>query len=92
MINYGIQRGYVRPQEIEITASAVFVASNITPYTKEYDGKVEEGYEYEYIGYTKDEYILQLARDNKKLQQDLLDTQLALCDLYESIEGGEFNG
>lgn len=88
MINYGIQRGPVRPNEIEMTASAVFIASNITPYTKDYDGKTEEGFEYEYVGYTKDEYIFKLACDNKKLQQDLVDTQLALCELYEAM-GGE---
>ena len=92
MINYGIQRGTIRPQEIQITSGAVFIAKNITPYTKEFDGYTEKGYEYEYIGYTKDEYILQLAHDNQKLQQDLIDTQMALCDIYESIEGGEYNG
>jgi len=37
------------------------------------------GYSYEYIRYSKDEYII-------KLHEDILDTQLALVELYE---GGE---
>ena len=38
MISYGKIRGHSRPQEIEITASSVFVAENITPYTEEVEG------------------------------------------------------
>ena len=87
MINYGIQRGSVKPPEVEITATAVFVASNITPYTYEFDeDQIIEGFEYNYVCYTKDEYLLKLAQDNAALKQDLIDTQLALCELYE--EGG----
>lgn len=80
MIKYGRQRGTTRPQEIEITASYVFIASNITPFEEELDGRIFSGYEYDYIQYSKDEYIA-------KLHQDVIDTQLALCDLYETIEG-----
>ena len=35
MINYGIQHSIERPREIEVTADAVFIASNITPYSTE---------------------------------------------------------
>ena len=65
MINYGRQRGKTNPPEIEMTATSVFIASNVSPYTKIYDGRTEEGYEYDYVEYTKDEYIAELAQELK---------------------------
>jgi len=53
------------------------------------DGYVESGYSYDYIGYSKDEYLMKLAKENNNLQQELIDTQLALVELYE---GGSTNG
>ena len=87
MISYGIQRGTVEPPEIFCTETSVFEARNITPYTETIDDHVITGYEYEYYQYTKDEYIKKLAEDNKQMKQDLIDTQLALCEIYESLEG-----
>lgn len=81
MKNYGIQSGSARPQDIEITDNSVFVASDITPFEQEIDGHILSGYHYNYTEYSKNEYIL-------KLHQDVLETQLALCELYETI-GGE---
>jgi len=43
-------------------ADKVLVASNITPYEEEYDGRVSTGYEYDCECYTKDEYILLMAQ------------------------------
>lgn len=80
MINHGIQRSVMRPQDIEVTSDSVFLATDITPYSQEIEGRAIEGYEYNYIQYSKDEYII-------KLHQDVIDTQMALCDLYESLEG-----
>ena len=86
MNNYGKVYSSTQPQEIEITNNAVFLASNVKPYTKNIDDHIQEGYEYDYVEYTKDEYLLKLTNDNKELQQSILDTQLALVELYE---GGE---
>lgn len=88
MINYGKQHGNNYPQEIEVIANNVFVASNITPYTQEIEGHQVNGYEYDYVSYTKDEYLTKLAQDNQYLQQQLLDTQMALVELFE---GGMLN-
>lgn len=77
-------RSSVRPQDIEVTANSVLVASNITPYEEEVFGQVISGYEYECKKYTKDEYLVYLTRANAQLKQDLLDTQLALVELYEA--------
>ena len=67
MTDYGRIHSAVKPQEIVITNSSVFVASNIEPYEREIEGYHEEGYEYNYVGYSKDEYLLKLARDNNIL-------------------------
>ena len=58
-------RSSIRPQEIEITANDVLIASNITPYEEETDGHIIQGYEYECIRYSKDEYIAELAQELK---------------------------
>lgn len=80
MINYGIQHSIERPREIEVTADAVFIASNIVPYSTETEGHTITGFAYNYRQYDKDEYIA-------KLHQDIVDTQMALCDLYEQLDG-----
>lgn len=82
MILHGTIYSSLQPQAVEITPTAVYVASNIAPYTKTIEGHSQSGYSYECVEYTKDEYIV-------KLSQDLIDTQQALCDIYEMIEGGE---
>lgn len=87
MTNYGVQYSSVEPIPVEITANNVFIASNIRPYSKDVEGRHLEGYEYDYVSYTKDEYILLIANQNAQLQQDIIDTQVALCDLYESLGG-----
>jgi len=64
MINYGKVKSSVRPQEIEMTIDKVFVASNIEEYQETIDGRETNGYQYDYICYTKDEYILLMAQNN----------------------------
>lgn len=80
-------RSSMRPQDITITANSVLVASNITPYEETFGDRKVSGYEYECTEYTKDEYLVLLAHENATLKQDILDTQLALVELYEA--GGD---
>lgn len=87
MINYGTQYSSVKPKIIEMTNTVVFVASDIEPYSADIDNHHIEGYKYNCIGYTKDEYILYMANKNAQLEQELINTQVALCELYESLEG-----
>ena len=79
-------RSSIKPQDIIITADSVLITSNVTPFEEEVDDRVLKGYEYEYEEYTKDEYLVKLARENAQLKQEMIDTQLALTELYE---GGE---
>jgi len=76
MIKLGTQYSTIAPKPIEITTDTVFLATNIRPYEKEIEGRTVGGYAYECIQYTKDEYIV-------KLHQDIIDTQLAITELYE---------
>ena len=88
MTDYGIVYGSVQPQPVEVTNSAVFITSNVQPYTQTLDNGVFEGYSYHLISYTKNEYIKILMDKNRSLETDLLDTQSALCDISEMLEGG----
>lgn len=85
MIDYGKQRSTVEPLELEFTETMVFVSSNIIPVnepvTEEQLGFV--GWEFDMIEYTKDEYIKIHAEKNTALEQQVTDTQLALCEVYE---------
>ena len=59
MKDYGVIYGTVEPQPIEITATSVFIASNVEPYEEEDCEHTVSGYKYNYKEYDKDEYLLQ---------------------------------
>ena len=62
--------------------------TDIVPVEK--DGKVvEDLFSYTEVQYGKDEYIELMAKQNEQLGNDLTDTQLALCEIYETIGGAE---
>lgn len=73
MINYGRVKSSTRPEPMEITATSVFIASNITEYTEDLDGITVNGYEYDYVGYDKDEYLTTVALDNVRAINELMD-------------------
>lgn len=78
MKNHGKVRSTVRPQEIEITDKAVFIASNITPYTEVIDDYEISGFEYLCTEYTKDEYLIRQAEQLTSLQQELQAAKILL--------------
>lgn len=78
MKDYGRIRGAVRPQEVEMTSSSVFVASNIQSYTEEIEGHTINGYEYNYVEYTKDEYLLRQMNKISSLEQELQAAKILL--------------
>lgn len=71
MINYGKIRGSSRPQEIEITPTSVFIATNIQEYEKVLDDYNIHEYEYDYLCYDKDEYITVMTINNKHAIEEL---------------------
>lgn len=97
MIDHGRVRSTVCPQPMVTDELSVWKHTNITPVT-ENEGTDTEfvGYEFNMVQYTKDEYILAQAEENAALQnrlqateEQLTDTQLALCDVYELLVGGD---
>lgn len=80
MIDYGKQKSTVRPEELELTETKVFVSSNITEVNEdETDGQSGfTGYEFDLIEYDKDEYIKIQAEKNESLQNQVEVTQEAL--------------
>lgn len=80
MIDYGKQKSTVRPEELELTETKVFVSSNVTEVNEdETDGQSGfTGYEFDLIEYDKDEYIKIQAEKNESLQNQVEVTQEAL--------------
>lgn len=78
MKEYGKVQSHNRPQDIEIKESKVFIASNIEAYSATIGGYEETGYEYDYVEYSKDEYIQLLAQQSHDLEEELAATKILL--------------
>lgn len=94
MIDYGRQRSTIEPEPTEMTEEKVFVYSDITEISEEGTDEQEgfTGYEFTLTEYSKDEYIIllaeenkALAKENKALAKESTDMQIALCEVYEMI-------
>ena len=66
----------------------VYVHDDIQEYqeTTE-DGEVITSYKYHEIQYTKDEYLQIQADRQSKLEENVTNAQMAILELYESMEG-----
>ena len=87
MIDYGKQLSAVKPEEMEITSSKVFIYSDITevvvPATENEDAYTM--YEFNLVEYDKDEYISLMSTKNSTMENELTSTQIALCEVYEML-------
>lgn len=86
MKQYGKVQSNVQPEPLVIDDYSVWVASNIVPVTKEPTGDDDtgfNGYEYDLTQYEKDEYIKMIDEKNASLEAEVINTQLALCEVYE---------
>lgn len=87
MTNHGKVRSVQQPEPMVIDDYSVWVSSNITKVTE--PGSEEQprfdGWEYDLVQYTKDEFIMNQATENVLLSQQVTDTQLALCEVYETM-------
>lgn len=77
MKDMGIVEGSAaQAQELIVGKTTVYVHTDIV--------EVGDGlYQYHEIQYDKDEYIKLMSEKNKSLENQLTDTQLALCEVYE---------
>ncbi len=78
MKDYGVVYGSIEPQTVEITPTSVLIASNIESYEQEVDGHTISGYKYNYIEYSKDEYLLQQTNNIAALQEELAAAKVLL--------------
>ena len=78
MKQHGKVYSSIEPQAIEMTENAVFIASNIEPYTKEIDGHTQSGYQYNCTEYSKDEYLLYQSNKIATLEQELAAAKILL--------------
>ena len=79
MTKYNEVRSTVKPDAVKIDEYSVWVAEDIRQTGGEWV--------YTLTQYTKDEYIKLMVDKNAALEEQLTDTQLALCDVYEMIGG-----
>ena len=77
MTNLGRVRGSARPT-IEFTATKVFVPSNIVEYQEDDGITSNNGFEYDLMEYTKDEYILQNLNEINELKDELAAAKIIL--------------
>lgn len=85
MTELGKQKSTVKPQEVEILETKVFVASNIKAVSETIGEVTFEGFEFDLVEYGKDEYIRLQAELNCRLEKELTGTQEALCDVFELL-------
>lgn len=87
MINHGKVKSTIKPENMVIDEYSVWINENIQEIEVEDeivspDGQVEKKkttmYEYDMLQYEKNEFIMQQS-------EQILDTQLALCEIYESL-------
>ncbi len=83
MKDHGIQKSTVEPKSLEITETKVFVVTGIHQVTVTMEDQKVQEYEFNLVEYDKDEYIKLISDKNAELEENLTDTQMALCDVYE---------
>lgn len=85
MTEIGIVRSTVKPNAVEIDDYSVYVNSNIQTVQTATDDEPATEYEYNQIRYDKNEYIKIIADRNSALESQMVDTQIAICEIYEGM-------
>lgn len=86
MINYGKVKSTERPEAIVVDEYSVWLHKDITEISENVGTESEfTGFEFTMIKYDKNEYIRIQTETNTALQQQITDTELALCEVYEML-------
>ena len=85
MTNYGLVKSKTLPPSVEITPNCLYVASNIQSVEEEIDENVETIYTYNYVSYTKDEYISTITAENARAIDELND-ELAATKILLGVD------
>lgn len=87
MVDYGKVKSTIKPESVVIDDYSVWENTNIEAVSENAGTETEfNGFEYNMVQYDKNEYILKQAQANAELSDQLTETQLALCDVYEMIQ------
>lgn len=87
MKDYGTVRSTVKPEPKVIDDLSVWLNTDIQEVEVTHDDDIHIEYEFHQVQYSKDEYIDKIDTENAQLGQELTDTQIALCEVYELIGG-----
>lgn len=89
MRDMGIVQGSIEMAiPLVIGYDTVYVHDDIQEYQETLeDGEVITSYKYHEIQYTKDEYLQIQADKQAKLEENVTNAQMAILELYESMEG-----
>lgn len=84
MKDYGLTKSTVKPEPFKMDEYSVYICTDIEPFEEEIDGETFTGWQYKMVQYSKDEYIL---LQQQKIDEEITNTQLALCEIVEGMEG-----
>lgn len=82
MINHGNVQSTVKPKPYEVTTENVWVAENI----QEVKTDDFEGFSYDLTQYSLQEYTLISIESRAEMEKLLTDTQVAMVEIFESLE------
>lgn len=85
MNDFGKTKSAIKPDKMVIDESSVWIHSNIESITEHIGDATFKGYQYDMVQYDKNEYILMMSEKNSQFETLLTDTQIALCEIYESM-------
>ena len=83
MTDYGTVEFSAKPEPFKMDEYSVYVCTDIKPFEREINGETFEGWTAHMVQYSKDEYII---RQQEIIEEQITNTQLALCELYENME------
>lgn len=75
-------------KSVVVGVDTVYVHTGIQKLETDQAGEpVQDLYTYHEVQYSKDEYLDLMMQENAALKESITDTQLALCEIYESMGG-----
>lgn len=85
MKQYVNTRAMERPNDVQAYDGIVLVADDIHEVTINDEVGTHTEYEYTLRVYTTSEYIQQITESNVRLENELIEMELALCEIYEMV-------
>lgn len=85
MVDYGRIRSTVKPESKVIDEFSVWINTDIQKVEVTIENNTHTEFEFNQVRYSKEEYIKLIDDRNAKLENKLIDTQIALCEVYELL-------